>query len=349
MGYFNYFIKCIIRKIVNSFFSRRKLTKLFIISLIFCAIIMLLHNEGYCQSSRLENSIGIYSDITQIISTRENIFSDFLKQFTYWYFNIASDDLKSQYQSVYYELLSESTVNNNIYISSDSSTIYFYDKLNITQVIDTSAFGTFNVPSAKVVTWKNYCYSFSFSVDSSDSSVPPFSLEKKEVSSGPLQYLPTSYNGRTINYVLTPEILSMVNNSNNAPVNKGDIDKINDSINNDNVEDSSITMVEDSSENPTDTGFDNIFTTIYNAFCNTSSTPLNITIPYIDESFIIQPNMLSSSLKKDSRLNALLFFIQSFWWFKISLFIFKDVNNYIEEFKNGNITTDDGNIKTEVL
>lgn len=349
MGYFNYFIKCLIRKFVNTFFSRRKMKKLFIISLIFCVIIVLLHNEGYCQSTLLDNSVGVYSDILQIVSTRENIFSDFLKQFTYWYFNIATDELKSQYQSVYYEFLSEPTINNNIYISSDSSTIYFYDKLDITHVLDMSLFGTFNVPSAKVVTWKNYCYSFSFTVDSLDSSVPPFSLEKQEISSGPLQYLPTSYFGRNINYVLTPEILSMVNNSTNSPVNKGDVDKINDSINNDNIEDSSINMVEDSSENPTDTGFDSIFTTIYNAFCNTSASPLVINIPYIDESFTIHPNMLSSSLKKDSRLNALLVFIQSFWWFKISLFIFKDVNHYVEEFKNGNITTDDGNIKTEVL
>lgn len=352
MGYFNYFIRCFIRKFVNTFFSRRKLTKLFIISLIFCVIIMLLHNEGYCTS---DSSVGVYAQIDEIVKKRESIFSDYLKQFTYWFYNVASSSARSRYQSAYYSFLSESSIY-NIYIDSSGTNLYFYDSLDVTDVINSNSFGVFNVPCAKVKNWKTYCYSFTPSWGSSPDA-PPFGFFKNDISVTPVSRLPTSFYGRNITYVFTPEIRAMAGASSaQSPIGKSDvnnvtnsINNVNDSINNDNVEDSSITMVEDTSENPTDSGFDNIFTIIYNAFCNTSSSPLTITIPYINESFSIQPNMLSNSLKKDSRLNAILVFIQSFWWFKISLFIFKDVNNYIEEFKNGNITTDDGNIKTEVL
>lgn len=66
-----------------------------------------------------------------------------------------------------------------------------------------------------------------------------------------------------------------------------------DNVNTDNLE-----FAQDDTNNPTSDGFNNLFLTIYNAFCNTSSSPLTVTLPFINESFTISPNLVSDGMNK---------------------------------------------------
>lgn len=453
MAYFNYFIKCLIRKFVNILFSRRKMKKLFIISLFFCVIIVLLHNKGYCEfnytdsnnlsscSNRLysiDNRLsGIATSVTSIsgqLSTISNNVSSSNRTLT----NIENNtsNLKNDLSSLKNELEEVNSVLSNI--SDNTSSLISFSQ-EISNKIDTlnnsinNIYSTLNIINNNInanhqeliellknqndllidmingssedlgdyrpdvikllsnsilsstsinyhsssslryislISDDNYTYTYTltfqnntnkdfyvsvaFTNDEPSVGVSTFSYQTIKLISGS-SYTFTLPNTKKYNYLVFNYynyVIKYSYDKGNVGINgtiENSAEKIDSTLKNDNIEDTSINMVEDTSKNPTDTGFDNIFNIVYNAFCNNSSVPLNITIPYINETFIIYPNMLSSSLKKDSRLNSLLLFIQSFWWFKISFYIFKDINNYVEQFKNGNITSDDGNIKTEVL
>lgn len=91
-----------------------------------------------------------------------------------------------------------------------------------------------------------------------------------------------------------------------------------------------------------------MFNAVYNAFCTTSSEPLVVTIPFVDKSFTIQPNVVSSGMQK-AGLGVVVGLINSFYYYVVCLFIYKDIAKIVDNLKSGNITSDCGNVKTEVL
>ena len=72
----------------------------------------------------------------------------------------------------------------------------------------------------------------------------------------------------------------------------------NDLIKDDSVNTDGFEFATNDTNNPTEEGFNTLFTSIYNAFCNTSSAPLTITLPYVNETFTIQPNLVSNAMQK---------------------------------------------------
>ena len=122
----------------------------------------------------------------------------------------------------------------------------------------------------------------------------------------------------------------------------------NDFLKDDNVETEGLEFATDDTVNPTSDGFNTLFNTVYNAFCTTSSEPLTITLPYINETFTIHPNIVSNGMRK-AGLGVVVTLISSFYYFSVCLFIYKDISKIIDNLKSGNITSDCGNVKTEVL
>lgn len=133
-----------------------------------------------------------------------------------------------------------------------------------------------------------------------------------------------------------------VNNINNS------VNDVNSSIKDDNVDTDNLGFATDDTVNPTSEGFDTLFNTVYNAFCTTSSEPLVITLPFVDKTFTIQPNVVSSGMQK-AGLGVVVALINSFYYFAVCLFIYKDIAKIVDNLKSGNITSDCGNVKTEVL
>lgn len=90
------------------------------------------------------------------------------------------------------------------------------------------------------------------------------------------------------------------------------IDNINTSITDSSVDNSSIDLPSDNTNNPTQSGIDNIFQTIYNGF--TSGTPQDIVfpLPYSTNNITIKPNYVSQMLNSSERRQNCLLSYSSF-------------------------------------
>lgn len=84
---------------------------------------------------------------------------------------------------------------------------------------------------------------------------------------------------------------------------------------------------------PTNEGFNNIFTAFINAFTTDQTTTVRFYVPFTDGAYIDIPSDLTIS-----KIPApILLIIQSFYWFMICRYIVKDIANYAERAKSGDI------------
>lgn len=110
--------------------------------------------------------------------------------------------------------------------------------------------------------------------------------------------------------------------------------------------DSDIELPTDNNQDITSSGFDSIFTSMYNVFTTDEAPDIVLPIPYANENIIISPSAISSMIGN----NVIVSFIQAWYWFIVSYYIYKDVQKVIEKIKDGSIaTSSDTNIKTEML
>lgn len=146
----------------------------------------------------------------------------------------------------------------------------------------------------------------------------------------------------------TDSIVNAINEQTNA-INEqtNTIQETQDYLKNDTVEDSSINIIEDNNEDITASGFDSIFTTIYNRFTNYSTIPIVFPIPFTEKSIYLSPQYLKVMLGENSWILKIL---NTFWYFVVGYFIVKDIERIIEKVKSGDIATScETNIKTDML
>lgn len=127
------------------------------------------------------------------------------------------------------------------------------------------------------------------------------------------------------------------------------IDNINNTLTDSTVDSSSIDLPTDNTNDPTQSGVDNIFQTIYNSF--TSGTALDIVfpIPFTNRNIILQANYIYNMLNNNGA-SWLISIIQAFWWYIISRFIITDIMKKIRKIKQGNFDNiQNSNIKEDML
>lgn len=96
----------------------------------------------------------------------------------------------------------------------------------------------------------------------------------------------------------------------------------------------------------TESGFDNIFTTLRNAFTSDNYQDVVITVPFSNGQTITIPSNLTENIIP----TAIKTLIQMVYWYFIARFIVKDIASYIEKAKSGDIfSSSDTNIKTDML
>lgn len=96
----------------------------------------------------------------------------------------------------------------------------------------------------------------------------------------------------------------------------------------------------------TQDGFNNIFMTIKDTFTSSSAKDLVVNIPFTDKSFTINFSNVYSGF--NSGIVGTL--ITLFWWYCVSLFIVKDISNKISKIKGGNLENiENTNIKEDLL
>lgn len=191
--------------------------------------------------------------------------------------------------------------NGNISTNANESVIYFpYEQGS-----------TYNITIKS-----NYASNVSFTyIISGGSSVPSNGVSSVVISQAPLlggssfvYRLPSSYNFKYIYIRKWPDVSVTVEkvtgqtglNNIDSSINQGNQlqQEQNDLIKDDNVNTDNFEFATNDTNNPTEEGFNTLFTSIYNAFCNTSSAPLTVTLPYINETLTIQPNLVSNAMNK---------------------------------------------------
>ena len=106
----------------------------------------------------------------------------------------------------------------------------------------------------------------------------------------------------------------------------------------------------------TASGFNGIFTKIYNEVTYDNNSRIKITIPYVNYEFYLYSNYLTNTLTSIPLFQnftwgdySICTFIQLLWSFAIYRYIVLDIYKYINQIKNGDISTTDTNIKADML
>lgn len=127
------------------------------------------------------------------------------------------------------------------------------------------------------------------------------------------------------------------------------IDNINNSITDSNVDNSSINLPTDNTNDPTQSGVDNIFQIIYNSF--TSGTPQDIVfpIPNTNKNITLSATYVADSLRNNNA-SWVIDIIQAFYWYIISRYIIVDIMQKVRKIKQGNLDNiENSNIKEDML
>lgn len=203
------------------------------------------------------------------------------------HFKYANDNTDFQFEKGYtYNVTLQIQKSNG----GSSSFYYTYDTISVDNEIKVNYLGTFTQSS------------LSFSFTATRDGVITFLLDKN----GPFW---KDYSYYTVTKVPSGSLSSIGDNLNNVndSINQGNQlqqeqnqlqQEQNDLIKDDNVNTDNFEFATNDTNNPTEEGFNTLFTSIYNAFCNTSSVPLTITLPYVNETFTIQPNLVSNAMQK---------------------------------------------------
>lgn len=125
--------------------------------------------------------------------------------------------------------------------------------------------------------------------------------------------------------------------------------KINDNINNNDtseIDTSGITN-SDTTVDITQDGFNSIFTTLQNYFTSNNGGSMVLTIPFVNKSITISKSTVYGNFKQLSTIENLASLV---WYFVISLYIVKQVQNMINKIKSGNLEdVVDNNVKADIL
>lgn len=147
----------------------------------------------------------------------------------------------------------------------------------------------------------------------------------------------------TINNTITQQGNNITNS-----IDKSTTD-INNNINNNDtseIDTSGITN-SDTTVDITQGGFNSIFTTLQNYFTSNNGGSLTLTIPFVNKSITISKSSVYGNFKQLSTIENLASLV---WYFVISLYIVKRVQNMINKIKSGNLEdVVDNNVKADIL
>lgn len=125
--------------------------------------------------------------------------------------------------------------------------------------------------------------------------------------------------------------------------------KINDNLNNNDtseIDTSGITN-SDTTVDITQDGFNSIFNTLQTYFTSNNGGSMVLTIPFVNKSITISKSSVYGNFEQLSTIENLASIV---WYFVISLYIVKQVQNMINKIKSGNLEdVVDNNIKADIL
>ena len=127
------------------------------------------------------------------------------------------------------------------------------------------------------------------------------------------------------------------------------IDNINNTITDSNVDSSSINLPTDNTNDPTQSGVDNIFQTIYNSFTSGTAQDIVFPIPNTNKNITLPATYTYNSLNNNNA-SWVIDIIQAFYWYIIARYIIVDIMQKIRKIKQGNLDNiENSNIKEDML
>lgn len=143
------------------------------------------------------------------------------------------------------------------------------------------------------------------------------------------------------------QILSDI--SNNQKETTQAVENLEDSITDPNIEDSSIFLPTDNTNDITQDGINGIFTSIYNAFCTGEAKDIVFPIPFTDKNITLSATYVQDMLES-ANATWILTFINAFWGYLVGRFIVKDISKKIDKIKSGDAENiENSNIKEDML
>ena len=122
-----------------------------------------------------------------------------------------------------------------------------------------------------------------------------------------------------------------------------------DYLQDDTINNNSIYLPQDNTNDITSDGVNNIFNSIYTAFCTGQAQDIVFPVPFTNKSITLSPNYLYNMLYNNGA-TWVITIIQAFYWYIISRFIVKDIINKITKIKSGNLEDiENSNIKGDML
>lgn len=389
MGYFNYFIKCIIRNIARLICKPK-----FLIIILLCVIVLLfcLENYGYCAETVNPSEFDGYSYIQHdnhfltLQKIQENLQHQVIAKLYLIYGTSSGYENAKYVANQFMQGLLYSANGQRLPIVMESEEGYIFCTYAKNGVSAVSSDGYFTFPqfnsNTNKVVFDNVSYSstvvnrlkmgFNNSLYPDGGETVTLKAPTAFFNVMVPEWITLFQDFGLINNTTDSEIIrlltQLVNSSSSAnivgAINEGNrLQQENNQLQNqgnqlqqeqnnllkdDNVNTDGFEFAKDNTVNPTENGFNSLFTSIYNTFCSTESKPLTITLPYINQTFSINPNLVSGAMQK-AGLGVVTTLIHSFYYYCVCLFIYKDINKIIEHLKSGNLTADCGNVQTEVL
>lgn len=127
------------------------------------------------------------------------------------------------------------------------------------------------------------------------------------------------------------------------------IDNINNTITDSTVDSSSIELPTDNTNDPTQSGVDNIFQTIYNSFTSGTAQDIVFPIPNTNKNITLPASYTYDSLNNNNA-SWVIDIIQAFYWYIIARYIIVDIMQKIRKIKQGNLDNiENSNIKEDML
>lgn len=175
-------------------------------------------------------------------------------------------------------------------------------------------------------------------------------------------YLQTKYTTNNVDYIIdnynlgsytigadlsTSENLSAINDNISNVDNS--VQELKDTITDPTVDSGASDLPSTNVNDPTQTGIDNIFDSIYNAFCTGTAQDIVFPVPFTNKSITLSPYYVRDMLNNNGA-GWVYTLIQAFWGYLIGRFIVYDVMKKISKIKSGNIEElETNNIKGDML
>lgn len=312
MAYFSYFFKSIIRNIAYRLCN----PKIFLTIFAFFAILFALHSTGYCAEPTAENQQVIIENIFSVLDELDLIFDTSFEQL--------------QLEKGMYDQM--------LYYSQELHAI----RVGVSQT--NNLVGSTNEELAKITAKLTEIYNgyadIIYSINVGNTAIINEIKSQTTQLSNKLDLINTALSALS-------NIQSSIDQGNQLQQEQNQLQQEqNDFLKNDNVNVDSSTLPSDTTQDITDSGFNNIFQTLYNTFTAGTAQDLVINIPFTSKSFVIN----TQNVYGNANLGLVKTLIQTFWYFIISYFIVQDIGKKINKIKSGNIENiQEDNIKEDML